>query len=113
MVLLAESRVKTVESISVIPSFFVTIHVNVPQFARILSLVTAESVQLKVAARSLTIYVNAGDLNIAVSIVKVANLQKCTTSRLLTSSSFKRSRLMVSSSLKAGLPAGTLPFTTI
>ena len=63
---------KTLVSISV-PSIFVTVQVKAPQFAlKLLSLVAAESVQLRTVAASLTLYVKAGEANLNVSIDKVS-----------------------------------------
>ena len=56
---------KTVESIAVTPSVFVTVHVNAPQVdLRLLLLDTLSSVQLKTPAVLLTLYVKAGEANL-------------------------------------------------
>ena len=65
--------VKTVVSIAVTPSVFVTVQVNAPQLAvNPPTLAAFASVQLKTAPVLLTLYVKAGEANFIASIVKVS-----------------------------------------
>ena len=76
MVLLVRFRLKTVESIAVTPSAYLTVHVRVPHYAvvRPRELVTSASVQLRTFAASLMLYVKAGVAigNFVVSTFKVS-----------------------------------------
>ena len=73
MVAAEYAPVKTVESIAVTPSVFVTFHVNAPQFAvKPPTLAAFASVQLKTLAVLFTLYVKAGVANLVASIVKVS-----------------------------------------
>ena len=76
MVWLVRFRLKTVESIAVTPSAYLTVHVRVPHYAvvRPRELVTSASVQLRTFAASLMLYVKAGVAigNFVVLMVKVS-----------------------------------------
>ena len=64
---------KTVGSIAVDPSDYVTDHVKAPQVAvRPPTLAASVSFQLKTAAGSLTLYVKAGEANLALLIVSTS-----------------------------------------
>ena len=82
IVIVVVSRVKTVESISVIPSSFSTVHVNDPQIVRLLTLLTSALVQLKTSAAYLMLYVRAGEVNFVVLIFRVSERHGFTTTRL-------------------------------
>jgi len=67
-------RVKTVESIGVEPSVWVTAQVNGPHYAvvKLPELVTSVSSQLKTPAAFLMMYVKEGEANLVLLIVKVS-----------------------------------------